>query len=833
MNNNALKVMLIESCPKLAGRIRAILACEHTMLFTLLWVNEMHKAIEVMNNSHIDIVLLDLSLSNGHSADLVEQILAIMPSAIIILLSTQGDKVFALQALAKGARDCLDKKRLAHNWLMRVIAYNLMLAKADKLMDISEARLQAVGNASSLGIMVSDLYGNITYTNPAYQTITGFSNEQSLGQHWGMAIHASDRLRLEQEWRDELQVQQTFHSDVKITRHDNSTCRVRMTGTFIKDDKGLYGHVRSIENLTDRSSHSSSVPAQLKQKPAWLAATTAQLTIDVMSDAVLSTDCQGRVVYLNQAAQRLTGWQSEDAVGCLLGEVFNLKDRTSGHVLVDSVELALVENQRIQLLRDCILIRKDGVETMIEESASPIHNELGQTVGAVLVFRDVTQSRVMTIKMTHLAQHDSLTGLPNRLLLQERLNQAQRLAKRHDKLLALLYLDIDFFKNINDLYGHEVGDQLLCSIASRMSEAVRDSDTVSRQGGDEFVILLSEIAHPNDAAAFCSKLLKSLAIPHMIEGKVITVGMSIGIGIFPSDGATSQLLMANADNAMFQAKSSGRSCFRFFKEAMYTSAMQKSQFESRIKRALLQHEFILYYQPQIDLVSGEINGAEALIRWQDPDLGLLYPGEFMHIAEQSKLISCIGEWVRWQVCQQQKIWRDEGLNIVPISVNTAASELKQQYFTDNIDVTLKDCGLDAWCLGLELVEKDLTEAAYPIIQQLKKMGLKLVLDDFGSHVGHLNFSQCTAFDSVKIAPDIIHSAVLKSEKASSANAVIELGKNLGQNMVAKGIENQQELAFLRQSQFNGAQGYFIEHPLPAAAFSKLLSQVDPAQLAIN
>ncbi|MEP7705137.1 EAL domain-containing protein [Paraglaciecola sp. 25GB23A] len=833
MSNKPIKVLLVEKCPVFAKRIRTSLASKQALVFKVVWVREMDEATELLNSKHIDIVLLDLSVSNGKSADFVEQILQQIPHAIIILLCTNLDKVFALQAMSKGASDCLDKSRLGQSWLKRVLAYNLMLARAEKMESISEARLHAIGNASSLGVVVSDLLGNITYTNPAYQAITGFSAEQSLGQHWATSIHANDRLRLEHEWRDELQIQKTFYSDVRLTRHDKSTCRVRMTGTFIKDEQGLYGHVRTLEDLTERYNLSSSTMPLLNPSRTWLPATTAQLTIDVMGDAVLSTDINGKVVYLNQAAERLTGWHNHEAAGCLLATIFNLKDRTTGCTAADSIQFALAENKRIELVRDCVLIRKDGVETMIEESAAPINDKAGQIIGAVLVFRDVTESRVMTIKMTHLAQHDALTGLPNRLLLQERLNQAIRLAKRNDKLLALLYLDIDLFKKINDLHGHEVGDKLLCSIAKRMADTVRDSDTVCRQGGDEFVVLLSEIEHPNDAALLSSKLLASMAIPHLIDGKEIAVGISIGIGIFPNDGEVSQKLMDNADRAMFHAKASGRNCYQFFKESMHRVAKHRTQIETRIKRALLQHEFVLHYQPQFDLASGKITGAEALIRWQDPEFGLLYPAEFIDVAEQSSLIFLIGDWVRWQVCQQQKLWLARGLDIVTVTVNISASEIAQQYFFENIEVGLNDCGLAPWCLGLEVAEKDITVSAYPVIQQLKGLGIKLVLDNFGSGAGHLSYSQYLAFDTIKIAAEIIHAAVMETDSKKIAKALIGVGKNLGQDIIAKGIESQQQLAFLQRSQCTAVQGHYFKHPLASEQFAQLLGYEETPLLVSN
>lgn len=299
-----------------------------------------------------------------------------------------------------------------------------------------------------------------------------------------------------------------------------------------------------------------------KKSHCLMPAKLAQLTLDSMDDAVLSTDINGKVNYLNHTASSLTGWDSGEAVGCALADVVRLKESSGQQAQRVYIKPTLQNVSAMDAIKDYILERKDGGETNIEGSAKPILNELGEDEGTVLVFRDVTKAKEMNMKITHLAEHDALTGLPNRLLFQERLNQALALAKRHDKLLAVLYLDIDLFKDINDAHGHVIGDKLLCSLAQQMVELVRDSDTVCRHGGDEFVILLSEIEHSSDAAKFASKLLSCLVRPIMINGKEISVSMSIGISIFPKNGDLSDGLVDYADKAMFKAKSNGRNCYK-------------------------------------------------------------------------------------------------------------------------------------------------------------------------------------------------------------------------------------------------------------------------------
>jgi diguanylate cyclase (GGDEF)-like protein/PAS domain S-box-containing protein len=294
----------------------------------------------------------------------------------------------------------------------------------------------------------------------------------------------------------------------------------------------------------------------------------AQVTLNSIGDAVLTTDLQGNVTYLNLAAETMTGWSCEEALGLPLAEVFRIIDGTTRAVAANPARRAMKEDRTVGLAADCVLVRRDGVESPVEDSAAPIHNRDGRVSGAVIVFHDVSQSRAIALKMTHLAQHDFLTGLPNRMLLTERLSQAIGLAHRHRKQVALLFLDLDNFKRINDTLGHVIGDQLLQLVANRLTACVRTTDTVCRQGGDEFVILLSEIEQPQDAAHIAEKLRIALAVPHLIGGNELHVTLSIGISVFPDDGIDVATVMQNADTAMFHAKARGRGNYQFFRADM-------------------------------------------------------------------------------------------------------------------------------------------------------------------------------------------------------------------------------------------------------------------------
>src|SRR5229473_612282 len=353
----------------------------------------------------------------------------------------------------------------------------------------------------------------------------------------------------------------------------------------------------------------------------------ALITLNSIGDAVLCTDISGNVIYLNLVAESMTGWPREEAIGKPLTEVFQIIDGATRKTARDPMEMAVAQNRTVGLTVDCVLIRRDAYESAIADSAAPIHDRAGRVIGAVIVFHDVSAARAMSLQMTHSAQHDLVTNLPNRMLLNDRISQAIALAHRQHNPIAVIFLDLDRFKYINDSLGHAIGDKLLQSVAKRLLAGVRGSDTVSRQGGDEFVILLSEITHPEDAATSAKKLLLSLNAPHAIGGQDLIVNGSIGISVYPEDGEDAETLIKNADTAMYHAKESGRDNFQFFTADMNRKAVERQSLEGSLRGALGREEFLLHYQPKVNLDTGEITGVEALIRWQQPDRGLVLPAQ--------------------------------------------------------------------------------------------------------------------------------------------------------------------------------------------------------------
>jgi diguanylate cyclase (GGDEF)-like protein len=431
----------------------------------------------------------------------------------------------------------------------------------------------------------------------------------------------------------------------------------------------------------------------------------------------------------------------------------------------------------------------------------------------------------MAAKMAHLAQHDSLTNLPNRVLLNDRITQAIAFAKRHRTHLAVLFLDLDNFKHINDSLGHEIGDQLLQSVAQNLSACVRGSDTVSRLGGDEFVVLVTEDKYAEDAAVTADKILAALAAPHSIAQQALHVTTSIGISVYPADGQDAETMIKNADTAMYQAKEKGRNNYQFFKSDMNIRAVERQVIEANLRRALERQEFVLHYQPKVNIDTGTITGAEVLLRWLHPVWGMMLPDRFVPIAEDCGLIVPIGRWVLREACAQARRWEDAGLKLASVAVNISAQEFHSKDFVDGVRGILTETGLEPGRLQLEITESALmrdAESSTAILQQLKNIGVQLAVDDFGTGYSSLSYLNQFPIDVLKIDGSFVNEIGSTNGNGIIVKAIIAMGTSLKQRVVAEGVEKQAQLAFLIAQHCEEGQGYFFSRPLIAEQFAALL-----------
>ena len=550
-------------------------------------------------------------------------------------------------------------------------------------------------------------------------------------------------------------------------------------------------------------------------------------------DAIVVTDADGRIKETNTQLNQLFGYHANELPGhpieILISERFRRNYRAhrstrNGQPRVRSMGAAL----------ELFGLRKDGTEFPLEIMLGPVETPPG---GMVLgVIRDITERKqieedarnrraLFEREMSHLAQHDALTDLPNRLLLNDRLSQAISLARRNCSQLAVLFLDLDGFKHINDSLGHSVGDKLLQSVAERLSACVRKSDTVTRQGGDEFVILLSEVTHAADAAIIAEKIIAELKRAHRIGKDRLRISASIGLSTYPTDGEDAETLIKNADTAMYDAKQSGRDKYRFFKSQMSLQAVERQSLEQQLRYALEREELLVHYQPKVNLKTGAITGVEALLRWQHPERGLLLPRQFLAIAEDTGLIIGIGQWVLGKACAQMREWLDAGLPAAPVAVNISALEFRNRQFVQRVQDVLRDTFLDPKYLELELTESGLMRRAEPAshaLGQLKAIGVRLAIDDFGTGYSSLSYLTRFPIDTLKLDQSFLNDIVVDSDRAIIVDAVVRLGRNLKKKVVAEGVETPEQLRFIRDLGCDEGQGYYFSPPVSAEQFAKFI-----------
>ncbi len=467
-------------------------------------------------------------------------------------------------------------------------------------------------------------------------------------------------------------------------------------------------------------------------------------------------------------------------------------------------------------------VRKDGSTFPIMVLGSPsVIGGLPASVGTVL---DISAQKAAEQRIRELADYDVLTGLPNRRLLRERFEQLLASAEREKSEIAVVFLDLDHFKRVNDSLGHSVGDELLCQVARRLDSVVRRIDTLARLGGDEFIFAMPGF-HTAAAAEVARRLVEVFSRPFEVAGHELTVTPSLGISIYPHDGGDLETLLRNADTAMYRAKEMGRNSFQFYSSEMNTTTLDRLLMESNLRRALVQNEFILHYQPLVNLETGLIIGVEALIRWLHPELGVIMPDRFIHVAEETGLINPIGDWVLCEACRQAKAWCDAGLPPICMAVNVAPVQFRQAGFVEMVAGALATSGLEAARLELELTERTVMHDAdinMGTLSALHRMGVELSLDDFGTGYSSLAYLKRFPVGKLKIDRSFVNDLETDPDDWAIASTIVSMGRSLRMTVLAEGVEKVEQLALLRKMGCDMAQGYYFSRPMSAEGMADML-----------
>ena len=652
--------------------------------------------------------------------------------------------------------------------------------------------------------------------NKKFYSLTGTESRHAVGRHIREITHPFGEpvpclvCRAQEEKLDAVVTLEADNPDNPAPGHP-----IEITVRIIRNDDGsASGILMSMHDLT----HARQVADELRQSEDRFHSVIAEAPLPMIIHAE-----DGEVLEINKAWVETTGYTHADVP--TIKRWTELAYGESAELVQKSISKLYATSHRADRGENTILC-KDGSKRIWHISAAPVGKLVDGRRYVVSMAQDVTEQRKAQAQIEFLAYHDALTQLPNRLLAKDRMELAIRSAERAQTKAALLFLDLDNFKTINDSLGHVVGDVLLKQVALSLRECLRDTDILSRQGGDEFLIVLSDI-HDSDAImVVAEKVLEHLAQPFNIEQHELSTSLSIGIAVYPDDGNDFDTLLKKADTAMYQAKESGRNAYRFHTEEMNVNAVDHLQIRNGLRQALDKHEFELYYQPQIGLASGAVIGVEALLRWRHPELGMLSPMRFISVAEDSGLIVPIGEWVLQEACRQAVAWQRAGLLRMTMAVNLSAVQFKRGDLEFSVTRALTSSGLDPALLELELTESILIQDADTVlgkVRRLKALGIKLAIDDFGTGYSSLSYLKRFDVDKLKIDQSFIRDMADDPNDAAIVRAIIQMARSLNLKTIAEGVEDERQLSLLRLQHCDEIQGYYFARPLPADEFARYLA----------
>jgi diguanylate cyclase (GGDEF)-like protein/PAS domain S-box-containing protein len=672
----------------------------------------------------------------------------------------------------------------------------------------SEERFAQIFHASPLIISISrEADGVFLEVNEAFERAGGWTRAEAIGRsalELGLWPDPAER----EQMRERLRANGGRLSDAEW--------RFRRRDGVVRDVRGgierimLHGEACLLfigQDVTERKR----TEAEMRKLSGAIAQT---------ADIVMITDREGHIEYVNEAFEQITGYTRTEALG---RKPNLLKSGLQDDGFYRRLWQTLLAGETF---RDVFVNRRKNGELFYEEKTiTPLKDDSGAITHFIATGKDITERVRVQERLTHLAYHDALTDLPNRVLFMERLAQALARARWHGRVVAVLFLDLDRFKYINDTMGHEAGDRFLQVMAQRLQGCLRDGDTMARLGGDEFAILLEDIAKAEDVAPLAEKILQAFALPFMFWGREYCLTVSIGISLYPSDAADAATLLRNADIAMYRAKELGRNGYQFYSAEMSALALERITLEADLRRALERGEFELEYQPQVDLGSGVVCGAEVLLRWRHPRHGPLLPHRFVTIAEEAGLIEPIGEWVLRAALEQGRRWREAGWR-QRLAINVSGRQLDDDRFVTRVEEELARSGLDPVLLELEITESVVMRPSAAVIERLERLarlGVRMAIDDFGTGYSSLAYLKRFRINTLKIDRSFVQDLATNRDDAEIVRAIIAMGRGLGLRVVAEGVETEAQLAFLREQGCHVAQGYYFGEPLPAAAFERRLS----------
>lgn len=671
----------------------------------------------------------------------------------------------------------------------------------------AEQRYRALFDLNPDPAYLIDLKGRFISANRKTVEFSGYTQDELLHTLFSQLVAIEDHERIFDHFRHNRRGLTQRYTVTGIHK-DGTRRRIEIAATPLYVQGRIRGVFGIAKDVTD---------AKRTEEELRLAANALGNT----GESTLITDAEWNVVSVNHAFTRISGFAREDVIGHSLPQ---LGTHPEGQTYYARMRQCLMQHGHWQ--GELRLRRKNGEDYPASASFSAVQNESGEVTHFVSVVKDISRFKQYEQRLEFLAHNDALTGLPNRVLFEKKAGEALARAERHQQVLGVLFIDLDQFKVVNDSLGHAVGDALLKLVAERLTGLVRRTDTLARPGGDEFIIILEELHHTHDAALVADSLLKELTRPFLHEGYELFTSASIGISCYPDDAQDIETLLRSADAAMYRAKELGRNTYEFFSAELNTRAHDYLFIANSLRQALERQEFTLHYQPSVDLASGRIRGAEALIRWQHPERGMIPPDQFIPIAETTGMISAIGDWVLETACRQARAWQDIGLPPIPISVNLSARQFRRPELLNSVRRLLRDTGLEASRLKLEITESmvmDQPERSSDMLKALHAMGIRIAIDDFGTGYSSLSYLKQFPVDCLKIDRSFVSGIPHNEDDAIIIRAILSLARHLKLEVIAEGVETAAQREFLRAQGCAEAQGYLFTPPLPASDFETALA----------
>lgn len=681
----------------------------------------------------------------------------------------------------------------------------------------SEQRFYGAFQHAAIGMGLVAPDGRLLRVNAALCHMLGYREDELLALNIREITYPDDvakshamAMELMDGHRDSYQLEKRyFHRDGHVVH-------VQLSVSLVRAPDGTPFHaVAQIQDISQRKAYEEALFRERE---------LAEVTLRSIGDAVITTDLQLNITSLNPIAEAMTGWSHSEALGQPISDVFQLINGESRTPVHNPLLDAITRDTIVELRGNAMLVHRNGFETPVEDSAASIHDHAGNVIGGVLVFHDVSATRALVLKMAHMAQHDTLTGLPNRSLLQSRLEQVVTAARRRRGRAALIFINIDHFKQINDTLGHKTGDHLLRLFATHLRNLLRSENTVSRTAGDEFMIVLPHVDSAAEAGKICELLMRRWQEQPPTELTEFTLSFSAGISLYPDDAHDVESMIRHADTAMYEAKMQGRNSYRLFAPSMTERPAAQLRIERDLRKAMRRGDLQLHYQPKVDARTGTVVGAEALLRWQVDGRDVYRPDQFVPVAEESGLIGPLGKWALQEACRQAAEWHRAGRSVA-IAVNVAPPQFLQPGFHETLRTLLHESALPPGLIELELTERMVMSGgdhSRVLMHRIKELGISLALDDFGTGYSSLSYLKHFPIDVLKIPRTFVRDIATDTDSAAIADAIITMAQSMEMSVVAEGVETEEQAEYLREAGCALLQGFLYGAPMPAEEFALLL-----------